>query len=278
MTVANNYAPIKQECNGATTSFSFDFPALTADEIMVYKNNGEEEVLVDKSEYSVEFNTNGGAVVFETAPEAGTILAITRLVDLSQQVPFKTSSGFPAALIEECFDKLTLIAQQQQQTLERCVKVEVTGNQEPQELIDEVFEQLETATVTGEAAIAAAEQAKEAATSAQVLSETAKQTIESETQVAIEKIDDHSNSVITTAESYAAQAKNYATSASTSEANAQKYAIRAENSLLPNQTGNAGKVLLTDGSAPYWGKSSNHQVVSVLPVEPEEDVFYYIPE
>lgn len=82
----------------------------------------------------------------------------------------------------------------------------------------------------------------------------------------------------TSAESYATQAKNYATSASTSEANAQKYAIRAENSLLPNQTGNAGKVLLTDGSAPYWGKSSNHQVVSVLPVEPEEDVFYYIPE
>ena len=82
----------------------------------------------------------------------------------------------------------------------------------------------------------------------------------------------------TSAEGYATQAKNYATSASTSEANAQKYAIRAENSLLPNQTGNAGKVLLTNGSAPYWGKSSNHQVVSVLPVEPEEDVFYYIPE
>ena len=82
----------------------------------------------------------------------------------------------------------------------------------------------------------------------------------------------------TSAESYATQAKNYATSASTSEANAQKYAIRAENALLPNQTGNAGKVLLTDGSAPYWGKSSNHQVVSALPVEPEEDVFYYIPE
>jgi hypothetical protein len=25
-------------------------------------------------------------------------------------------------------------------------------------------------------------------------------------------------------------------------------------------------------------KSGNHQVVSVLPVEPEEDTFYYIPE
>lgn len=126
---------------------------------------------------------------------------------------------------------------------------------------------------------------------------------------AIEIVDNHANSVIipqlqeftaeaqtqatnaatsassalaskTSAESYATQAKNYATSASTSETNAQKYAIRAENSLLPNQTGNGGKVLMTDGTSPYWGeyKSSNHQIVSVLPAEPDTDTFYYIPE
>lgn len=49
---------------------------------------------------------------------------------------------------------------------------------------------------------------------------------------------------------------------------------------LPNQSGNSGKFLTTDGTTASWGefKQSNHQVVSVLPVEPEEDVFYYIPE
>lgn len=167
MTVANNYAPIRQECNGATTSFSFDFPVLTADEIMVYKNNGEGEVLVDKSEYSVEFNTNGGAVVFGVAPEAGTVLAITRLVDLSQQIPFKTSSGFPAALIEECFDKLTLITQQQQQTLERCVKVVVTGNQTSEELIAEVYSKLDSATEVAQEATDAAYSATRAVESAE---------------------------------------------------------------------------------------------------------------
>ena len=79
---------------------------------------------------------------------------------------------------------------------------------------------------------------------------------------------------------YAAKAEKSAKSAEDYSSKAENAANRAEGAVLPSQTGNDGKVLMTDGTSPFWGeyKSSNHVVVSVLPAEPDEDTFYYIPE
>lgn len=167
MTVANNYNPIKQEGNGSTTSFSFDFPVITDKEIEVYQNIDGVESLVDSNNYTITLNTNGGTVNFNTAPAKGVVIAIVRVVDLTQEIPFLTSSGFPADRVEDCFDKLTMIAQQQQQVLDRCVKVVVTGNQTPEELLDEVYDKLDSATEIAEEAVDAANAATQAVESAE---------------------------------------------------------------------------------------------------------------
>lgn len=173
MTVANNYHKISYIGNGSTKEFSFDFPVLENSSIKVYVSIDGVETEADVSEYSANISGNGGSVIFNTAPADNTVIAITRLTDQTQETPYKTSSGFPAVRIEEAFDKLTMMIQEQQAVLERCVKVQVTDNQDPQELIDEVFDKLDLATVTGEAAIVAAKEANNAASSAQSSAEMA---------------------------------------------------------------------------------------------------------
>ena len=202
MTVANNYNPIKQEGNGSTTSFSFDFPVITDKEIEVYQNIDGVESLVDSNNYTITLNTNGGTVNFNTAPAKGVVIAIVRVVDLTQEIPFLTSSGFPADRVEDCFDKLTMIAQQQQQVLDRCVKVVVTGNQTPEELLDEVYGKLDSATEIAEEAVDAANAATQAVESAEkTLREvtTYVDTSKSEINTLVTDATNNINSTVTTA-------------------------------------------------------------------------------
>jgi hypothetical protein len=266
MTVANNYKPIKQVGNGNTTSFSFDFPVITESEVEVYQNIDGVESLVDNNSYTITLNSNGGVVNFKTAPAQGVTIAIVRNVDLTQETPFLTSSGFPAGRVEDCFDKLTMITQQQQQVLDRCVKVEVTDDQKPEELIDKVFEQLDLATTTGEAAILAAEQAKEAATSAQMLSETAKETIETETANSITTINQHSVGILSTMESYVTQTQDNATVAQNAVNTLPDYLGQIETK--------ANESIADIDEAVY----QRLQVVTALPSNPTSGVFYFVKE
>lgn len=195
--IPDNYKPIRQIGNGETVSFSFDFPLISENFIEVFREKDGVQSVVDSNEYSVQFDDFGGSVTFSEAPSDEEIIVITRNIPLEQVTPYKTSSGFPAVRIEENFDKLTAIAQQMSETLDRCVKVEITNDQDPQELIDEVFEKLDLATVTGEAAIKAAEEASNAASSAQGSAEmaegvaaTAIENINTATQESIEDVRD----------------------------------------------------------------------------------------
>ena len=196
MMIPDNYKPIRQVGNGNTVEFSFDFPLISENFVEVFREKDGVQSVVDSNEYSVQFDDFGGSVIFNEAPSNEEIIVITRNIPLEQVTPYKTSSGFPAVRIEENFDKLTAIAQQMSETLDRCVKVEITNDQDPQELIDEVFEKLDLATVTGEAAIKAAEEASNAASSAQNSAEMA----EGVAATAIENINTATQEAIANAE------------------------------------------------------------------------------
>ena len=112
MTIANNYVPIRQEANGNTKSFTFDFRVLDDDYLVVYQEINGKQTVVDSSEYTVNVQEVGGTVDFNTAPAAGSYIIITRDVPLDQLTPYRTSSGFPANRVEENLDKLTAITQQ----------------------------------------------------------------------------------------------------------------------------------------------------------------------
>ena len=139
MTVANNYTPTRQTGNGVTTAFSFNFKVNDGSQIVVYEKDGDnEQVIIDPSTYSVTISQSGGMVTFDTAPANGVIIAITRLTPQTQETPYKTSQGFPAAVVEGDFDKLTMMVQELQQDSDRSIKVDVTSSTTPATLVGEV--------------------------------------------------------------------------------------------------------------------------------------------
>lgn len=112
MTLANNYNPIRQLANGVTTSFSFNYDMINSDYATVYQEIDGVQTIVDPELYTIEFDDNGGNIVFKTAPTAGVYIVIGRDVPTNQETPYRTSSGFPANRVEENLDKLTAITQQ----------------------------------------------------------------------------------------------------------------------------------------------------------------------
>ena len=127
MTIADNYEPIKQETNGVTTQFSFDFYALNDDYIKVFLEVDGEQSVIDPTEYEVTFSPNGGLVTFYDPPSGNAYIIITRDTPREQETPFATSSGFPAKTVEGRFDKLTAMVQELQDNVDRSAKVPV-GN------------------------------------------------------------------------------------------------------------------------------------------------------
>lgn len=125
MTIANNYVPIRQEANGNTKSFTFDFRVLDDDYLVVYQEINGKQTVVDSSDYTVNAQEVGGTVDFNTAPAAGSYIIITRDVPLDQLTPYRTSSGFPANRVEENLDKLTAITQQLKESVDRAPKLPV---------------------------------------------------------------------------------------------------------------------------------------------------------
>lgn len=125
MTIANNYVPIRQEANGNTKSFTFDFRILDDDYLVVYQEINGKQTVVDSSDYTVNAQEVGGTVDFNTAPAAGSYIIITRDVPLDQLTPYRTSSGFPANRVEENLDKLTAITQQLKESVDRAPKLPV---------------------------------------------------------------------------------------------------------------------------------------------------------
>ena len=123
MTLANNYNPTKQLANGVTTSFTFNYDMINKDYAAVYQEVDGVQTIVDSDLYTVEFNNNGGNVIFKTAPAAGVYIVIGRSVPLDQTTPYKTSSGFPANRVEENLDKMTAITQQLANESDRSPKI-----------------------------------------------------------------------------------------------------------------------------------------------------------
>ena len=138
MTVANNYAVLKYEGNGSTTNFSFTWPVYQSDDVVVYQNVAGVETVVPDTDYSVSLTDSGGVVSFNTAPAVGTIIALTRSTPLSQETPYKTSSGFDAVVVEHDFDKQVMSLQEISKELEFCVKTNVTSDVDPDVLAAEV--------------------------------------------------------------------------------------------------------------------------------------------
>lgn len=194
MTVENTISKTGKQVMGSRT-YDFTFDDLLKDPteeaakaaIKCSISNGEIETqLVYGRDYSVTLNNNrkGGRVTVADPKDAGWRIVVYRSYEPTQGADYNDFDAFPAETNEQCFDKLTMLIQEIKEELRRCVKVTITGNQTPEQLLAVVYDKLDSAEEIARQAIAAAGEATTAAENATAAVQSAEQTlIETQTYV-----------------------------------------------------------------------------------------------
>lgn len=191
MTVYNELNKIAYIGDTAQTLYPIPFEYISTEDIKVsiYTSGNE---FVEDWMYSTQYVIEDKNIKILSGYEIDNTkkLLILRKVDLVQDNKYREGGDFPAKSTETSFDKLTMITQQLQETLERCVKVEVLDIQSPDELLQSVYDKLDSATTVAQEAIAAADEATIAAERATTAVEaTQKQLIQTQEYVTESKQD-----------------------------------------------------------------------------------------
>lgn len=127
MTLSANDSRDSYACNGVTKVFPYTFRILDESHLQVILRDadGNETVLVLNTDYTVSGvdAAGGGNVTTTTAYAAGYTIVVLRDVPIDQETDYVENDPFSAESHEEALDKLTMIVQQQQEQIERCLKV-----------------------------------------------------------------------------------------------------------------------------------------------------------
>lgn len=109
--------------NGVTTEFSFTFAVHSADTIGIARIDGLLSEVVDSGEYTVLVNSEGtaGSVTFFVAPPDGEVLYISRTTAITQLIEVTSQNKYDPVVVQQVWDKLTLIAQELRRDVARAV-------------------------------------------------------------------------------------------------------------------------------------------------------------
>jgi hypothetical protein len=121
--------------NGTTTTFDYTFDVLTEDDLHIFLievSTGTETELttnftITPSEGS--FPSGGGTVTYPltgTAITSAYKLAIVRTLEVLQPTVYPNNSALYPKVIEKSFDRITMIAQQQQEEIDRTLQFAIT--------------------------------------------------------------------------------------------------------------------------------------------------------
>lgn len=124
MTVSDNYSPDVTIGNGATTVFTGSWSPLVSTNMRVALeliSTGVQTLQTQGVDYTLAFTSSGYSVTMTTAPSALYNVVRYREVAIDQNSPYSTSQGFQGLTIEQSFDKLTAIAQDQQDAVNRSI-------------------------------------------------------------------------------------------------------------------------------------------------------------
>lgn len=116
--------------DGSTVAFTYGFLIDADTELVVTVRNTSTEVLTIKTlttDYSVAGagNVSGGTVTFVTAPTATEQVAFTRAVPLVQGLDLQNRGVVSPSLLEQKYDDLYRVAQDNAEALGRAVKVDI---------------------------------------------------------------------------------------------------------------------------------------------------------
>lgn len=126
MTVSSETSKILYAGNDSTTAFAVPFYFLANADLRVVLINdttGIGTVQTETTHYTVAGagNPAGGTVTMITAPATGETLLIKRDLDLKQETDYVPNDPFPAESHEEALDRLTMIAQQVDEKVDRAI-------------------------------------------------------------------------------------------------------------------------------------------------------------
>jgi hypothetical protein len=131
MTVSSTTTKNSHSGNGSTTVFAYAFKIFAeADlKVIVRSSTGTETTKTLNSDYTVSGVgvTSGGNVTFGSAPASGETVLIRREAALTQTTDYTANDPFPAEDHENALDKLTFHTQQQQEELDRAIKLSRTN-------------------------------------------------------------------------------------------------------------------------------------------------------
>ncbi len=131
MTVSSTTTKNSYSGNGSTTVFAYAFKIFAeADlKVIVRSSTGTETTKTLNADYTVSGVgvTSGGNVTFGSAPASGETVLIRREAALTQTTDYTANDPFPAEDHENALDKLTFHTQQQQEELDRAIKLSRTN-------------------------------------------------------------------------------------------------------------------------------------------------------
>ena len=148
--------PVKASYIGDGVTVNFPIPFVYFEntdgtkqiKVVLADADGENEIIqYENSNFTITDAGNvNGTLNMKIAPETGKKLSIVYNIPIEQLISYKEFGRLPSESIENALDKLTAILKQHQEIIDRCVKVTISGNQTPQELLDEVYAKLDSAT------------------------------------------------------------------------------------------------------------------------------------
>ena len=249
MTVYSDLSRVRYVANGQTTEFSVPFPYMTNNDgtaqLSVFLDDSDTPLLEGKDYYIVgignynheveqdeglivyEERFDSGIVIFYSAPAKDKPIAIIRNVNLIQGIQFINGEEFPAEDFSNALDKLTMAVQELKENQGRSVILPPTSNEKPIEVRDNIIQAANVAINTAEEAIK--------------LISNAPEIIASETETAINNIEEFANQKVNSFNSIAENVQNEVVT------NVEKSRIWAEGE--PAEVETLGGILSSMGAA-----------------------------
>lgn len=136
MTISTTTSKVGYNGNGVTTVFSVPFLFLANADLTVVllSSAGVETTLTLSTHYTVTGagNDSGGTLTMVTPPAVGERLTILREVALTQETDYISGDPFPAETHERALDRLTMIAQQLTEVVNRSLRFPVSDTAFPE--------------------------------------------------------------------------------------------------------------------------------------------------
>jgi hypothetical protein len=145
MTISNTSIKNVYSGNGVATVFAFTFPIAAETELEVYLL--ESGFLVLKTlttDYTISGvgNPSGGSVTFVTPPPTvtgGSDIVLVRKTPLTQLADYIEGDSFPAETHEAALDKLTKIAQEHAEALDRAAQLPINSSEDVETLTQAIL-------------------------------------------------------------------------------------------------------------------------------------------